>query len=191
MSKKWIFVQVVAACSLLFIFLFPIWRITLVAPQYPEGISLYIWLNKLTGDTPGTIQNINILNHYVGMKMIDQSSFKELIYFPKIIIAFVILGIIAAFSKNRWFVFGWVAIMLLTSILGVYDFYSWLYDYGHTLSTDAPIKVPGQAYQPPLFGKKNLLNFVAMSYPHYGTAFYAFAVLLGSLVFWKSKKEKE
>lgn len=188
MAKKWIIIQIAAACSLLLIFLFPIWQITLVAPQYPEGISLFIWLNKLTGDTESTIQNINILNHYVGMKYIEESSFKELIYFPKIIIGFFILGIIAAVSKKPWVVFAWVALLGVAAALGVYDFYLWLYDYGHTLSDTAPIKVPGQAYQPPLLGEKYLLNFLAKSYPHIGTGFYALAMVLGSLVFWKTRK---
>jgi copper chaperone NosL len=187
MSKKWIIIQMIAACSLLLIFLFPIWQITLIAPQYPKGISLFIWLNKLSGDSPATIQNINILNHYIGMKYIDEASFKELIYFPYIIISFFVLGIIAALSKKRWLVFTWVGLLLVASFFGMYDFYLWLYDYGHNLSSTAPIKFEGQVYQPPLFGEKYLLNFLAKSYPHIGTGFYALAIGLGGLVFWKSK----
>jgi len=187
MSKKWIIVQILAACSLLLIFLFPIWQITLIAPQYPDGITLYIWLNKLSGDTPGAIQNINILNHYVGMKYIDENFFKELIYFPYIIISFFVLVMIAALSKRRWLVFSWVVVLGVVALFGVYDFYLWLYDYGHSLSDTAPIKIPGQAYQPPLIGEKYLLNFLAKSYPHIGTAFYSISMILGSLAFWKSK----
>lgn len=187
MSKKWIIVQIVAASLLLLIFLFPIWQITLVAPQYPKGVTLFIWLNKLSGDSPGTIQNINILNHYVGMQYIDEASFKELIYFPYIIISFFVLGIIAALTKKRWIVFSWVALLGVAAIFGVYDFYLWLYEYGHNLSDTAPIKFEGQAYQPPLIGEKYLLNFLAKSYPHIGTGLYAASMLLGGLAFWKSK----
>ena len=65
---------VIAALLPLTLFLAPMWRITLEAPQYPKGISMYIWVNKITGDTPSTLQNINILNHYVGMKYIEPES---------------------------------------------------------------------------------------------------------------------
>jgi copper chaperone NosL len=191
LNKKSVWLQLAAALVLLLIFLFPIWRITLVAPQYPDGISLYIWLNKLTGDTPGTIQNINILNHYVGMQYIEADSFKELVYFPYIIISFCFLGIIAAISRRRWMVATWIIIMVIASCLGVYDFYLWLYDYGHNLSDTAPIKVPNQAYQPPLFGEKYLLNFLAKSYPSTGTAFYALGIALGSLAWWTSRKKND
>ena len=71
-----------AAICLLTLFLFPMWQITLLAPQYPDGVSLHIWINKIGGETPGTLQNVNILNHYVGMKYIEPESIPELTYFP-------------------------------------------------------------------------------------------------------------
>ena len=188
MDTKKVIVQVFASLILLAIFLFPIWQITLVAPQYPHGVTLFIWLDKLTGDTPGTIQNINILNHYVGMQYIDQESIPELVYFPYVIISFCVLGLIAALSRKRWLVFTWVALLILGAVLGMYDFYLWEYDYGHNLDPTAPITFEGQAYQPPLIGEKYLLNFLAKSYPHVGTGFYVLSMILGSWVFWKSKK---
>jgi copper chaperone NosL len=48
------------------------------------------------------------------------------------------------------------------------DFYKWEYDYGHNLNPEAAIKVPGMAYQPPLIGYKQLLNFSAYSMPATG-----------------------
>ena len=48
------------------------------------------------------------------------------------------------------------------------DFWKWEYNYGHNLSTDAPIQVPGMSYQPPLIGYKQLLNFGAYSIPDIG-----------------------
>ena len=82
----------IAALGLLTLFLFPMWRITLIAPQYPKGISMYIYINKIGGDTPGTLQNINILNHYVGMKYIEPDAIPELKYFPYIVLGMVGLG---------------------------------------------------------------------------------------------------
>lgn len=182
--------MVLGALSLLVIFLFPIWRITLIAPQYPEGISMYIWLNKITGDTPSTLQNINILNHYVGMKYIEPDSIPELTYFPYIIIGFTVLGLLFAAIGKRSLYLSWCVLLIVTSLLGLYDFYLWEYDYGHNLSDTAPIKVPGMVYQPPLFGEKYLLNFLAQSYPHWGTLFYGLGTVFSGLAFFIYKPKK-
>lgn len=78
--------------------------------------------------------------------------------------------------------------MGLLGILGIYDFYLWEYDYGHNLSPTAPIKVPGMAYQPPLFGEKYLLNFLAKSYPDWGTYFMVIAIAMAFVAFWLLRK---
>jgi copper chaperone NosL len=181
--------MILAGLLLIFLFLFPIWRITLIAPQYPQGVTMYIWINKITGDSPGILQNINILNHYVGMKFIVPDSIPELRYFPFIIAAMAVMAIIFAIINKRWLFLSWVVLFIVLGILGVYDFYRWEYDYGHNLSPTAPIKVPGMAYQPPLFGVKMLLNFRASSFPHWGSLFYALSVLAGIFAFWFNKKK--
>jgi len=178
----------IGSLLLLALFVFPLWRITLTAPQYPEGISMYIWINKITGDTPYTLQNINILNHYVGMKFIKPNEFAEFGYFPIVISSTAAIGIIFSFFKRRKLALLFTGMLIVIGSLGVYDFYSWEYDYGHNLSPTAPIKVPGMAYQPPLIGSKMLLNFKAESYPHWGGLAFA-----GSIVFsfLGSKKRKD
>lgn len=182
--------MIAGSLMLLFLFLFPIWRITLEAPQYPDGISMYIWINKITGDTEYTLQNINILNHYVGMKYIEPDSIPELTYFPYIIMAMVFLGITVALINKKFLYLYWFGAMAILGILGMYDFYLWEYDYGHNLSGSAPIKVPGMAYQPPLIGTKWLLNFKADSYPALGSLFVALAMALAFLAFILKKKNK-
>lgn len=183
-------IMAVAALLLFLVFIFPIWQITLIAPQYPDGVTLYIWINKLSGSEPGTLQNINILNHYVGMKMIEPDSIPELKYFPKVIYAVMALGLVFALIGKRWLYFVWSLILGVLGILGLYDFYLWEYDYGHNLSPTAPIKVPGMAYQPPLFGEKMLLNFTAQSYPQGATYVFALAILLGYLAFRYGKRKE-
>jgi len=49
---------------LIVVLFYPIWRIELSAPQYPEGLAISINANGLGGDVP----IINGLNHYIGMK---------------------------------------------------------------------------------------------------------------------------
>lgn len=181
--------MVLASIILLMVFFFPIWSITLIAPQYPTGITMYIWINQITGESSGTLQNINILNHYVGMQFIVPDSIPELKYFQIVIGALMVLGLIAAFINKKGFYLAWVILVVILGILAVYDFYLWEYDYGHNLSPEAPIKVQGMAYQPPLFGKKMLLNFEAYSYPYLGSLFIGISLLLAMLAFILTKRK--
>ena len=181
-------IMLLAALLLLVLFVVPLWRITLEAPQYPDGITMYIWINQITGDTEYTLQNINILNHYIGMKYIEPDSIPELKYFPYIVVFMSLLGIMAAFLKSHKWRLAWAILLLVLAGLGVYDFYLWEYDYGHNLSPTAPIKVPGMAYQPPLFGSQMLLNFKASSYPHWGGIALMLSIVLGFVSYWISKK---
>ena len=180
--------MVLASIILVLVFFFPIWSITLIAPQYPSGITMYIWINQITGESPGTLQNINILNHYVGMQFIVPDSIPELKYFQFVVGTLILLGLAAVFFNKKGYYLAWVILIIILGILAVYDFYLWEYDYGHNLSPTAPIKVPGAAYQPPLIGKKIILNFTAYSWPHIGGIFVGASVLFGLAAFWLKHK---
>lgn len=152
---------------------------------------MYIWINKINGSEEGTLQNINILNHYVGMKKIVPESIPELKYFPIVIIIMSVLGMAVALTNKKWLWIGWLSVFAILCLLGLYDFYLWEYDYGHNLDPTAPIKIPGMAYQPPLIGNKMLLNFLAKSWPATGGWFVVLTFVLGSLAIWlKIKREK-
>jgi len=182
--------MLLASIMLLGLFLFPLWKIRLEAPQYPDGVNMYIWINQITGDSPSTLQNINILNHYIGMQYIKPDSIPELKYFPFVVILMTLLGIGVAFSKKRKLFISWGILLVILGILGIYDFYLWEYDYGHNLSPNAPIKIPDMVYQPPLLGSKMLLNFNAISFPHTGSIFLGLAIVFNFLSFtllWKKK----
>ncbi len=180
--------MVLAAASLLSLFIFPMWRITLIAAQYPEGVTMYIWINKLGGETPSTIQNINILNHYVGMKFIEEDSFPELKYFPYIVGSMGAMAVLIALVNRKSLYLAWTVVMVLLAIAGIYDFYLWEYEYGHNLSPDAPIKIPGASFQPPLIGTKKILNFVAMSFPHTGGYLAGISMFLAASAWWIKHK---
>ena len=170
------------------VFLFPLWQITLEAAQFPEGLQLNIWINRFSGadDTDGIIQNINILNHYIGMQAIEPDAIPELKYFPYVVYGMMALGLGATLLNKTWGYATWVVIMVILGVLGVYDFYLWMYDYGHNLDPTAPIKVPGMTYMPPLFGEKDLLNFYVQSYPRWGTGFLTLSILCAALATWAS-----
>lgn len=162
-SYSRIIVAVVAIVMISAYFL-PIWEIDLEAPQYPEGLGMKIWINKLSGD----INTINGLNHYIGMKKIEENSIPELMYMPYCLGFIIGLGLLTAFVGKKWLLYVWVFLFGLLGLAGGIDFYLWEYDYGHDLDPRAAIKIPGMNYQPPLWGSKQLLNFNAHSYPDWG-----------------------
>lgn len=173
------------------IFLFPLWQINLQAAQFPGGLDLNIWINRLSGaeGDDSIIQNINILNHYIGMQVIEPDSIPELKYFSYVAYAMMALGLVMAIINKKWGYGLWFLIMAILSVLAVYDFYLWLYDYGHNLDPAAPIKLEGMTYMPPLFGEKDLLNFYVKSYPQLGTVFMGLSIILGFFAFWLKPKK--
>lgn len=154
----------VASLALIATYFVPLWRIDLWAPQYPEGLVMKIWLYKLSGD----VEIINGLNHYIGMAHIKEEMFPEFKILPYAVGFYIAFGLLTALLKSRTMLVSYFVLIVLAGIVALYDFWSWGYDYGHNLSEDAPIKVPGMAYQPPLIGYKELLNFGAYSIPDVG-----------------------
>jgi len=166
---------------------FPMWDIQLGAPQYPGGLSMQIWINDLSGD----VEVINGLNHYIGMKTIHKEDFKEFVYLPLTMMIFMGLGLVVILLNRKKFYYIWTGIFVIIGLMSFYDFYRWLYAYGHDLDPAAPLKVPGMSYQPPLLGYKKMLNFEVMSQPHIGGWFYiAAGVLMVFVCFYEWKKSK-
>ena len=154
----------IASLALATIYFLPVWFIFLIAPQYPEGLTMNIWLNKITGQ----VDIINGLNHYIGMKHIKAEMFPEFNYLIYIVAFFILLGLLVAITGRRKLLLAFLILTILGGAAAMYDFYSWGYDYGHNLDPTAAIQVPGLYYQPPLIGHKRLLNFDAYSYPDSG-----------------------
>ena len=166
-------------------FVTPIWRISLIAPQYPEGLGMLIRIDTITGIKPADLNNINGLNHYIGMKAIVPGAIGALDVMPIALGVLVTVGLLAAFYGRRWAAWSWLAFVAAAGVAGMVEFWRWAYDYGHNLAPDAIIKVPGMTYQPPLIGTKQLLNFTAASWPDVGAiaAGLAFAIGVAALFF--------
>ncbi len=170
------------------LFIWPLWKITLLAPQYPDGVHMHIYIDKIGGATKGTLQNVNILNHYIGMKAITPESIPELKYMPPIVILFMALALFVAFIDKKWMYWFWIILLSITLMIGLYDFYLWEYDYGHSLDPKAPMKFEGESFQPPLIGRKEIINFTAISMPHIGGCFLIISFLLGSFATYIKSK---
>ncbi len=170
--------MILGSLLLIGVYFFPIWSISLDAPQYPEGIGLKIHVNTIVGKEENDLNNINNLNHYIGMKRIEPESIKELQYMPYIIGFMALSGIIIGITGSRKLVLSWAILFIIIGAAGLTDFYMWEYDYGHNLDPHAAIKIEGMSYQPPLIGTKQLLNFTAHSFPDIGGYLVGVSILL-------------
>ncbi|HKJ33402.1 MAG TPA: hypothetical protein VKA34_16315 [Balneolales bacterium] len=183
----------IALIFLFAVFLFPLWQIHLDAPQYPEGLGLNIWIHNITALHPHNIETINDLNHYIGMKAIEPDSVPELKIMPYAILFIAVFGFIVIVINNRILLTGWLVTFTGLAIVGMVDFYLWLYDYGHNLNPDAAIKIPGMSFQPPVFGSRQLLNIHVTSHPGLGGILVMVSILIGLYVVfseYRSKKRK-
>jgi copper chaperone NosL len=161
-------VLVVLVIPLVLAFTLPLWRIELAAPQYPSGLSVDIYAHTITsGHDDKDLREINILNHYIGMKKIERSAFAELDWIPFGLGALAILALrVAAVGDVR-------ALLDLAVIVGYFTAFSGgrfaykMYVYGHDLSPDAPVKV--EPFMPALLGTKQIGNFTTHAEPGTGT----------------------
>jgi hypothetical protein len=155
---------VLAALLLIPTYLLPLWNLTMFAPQYPEGLRLGIYSYKLEGGNSGQdVKEINVLNHYIGMKDLVAEDFTEFKWMPFVIGALGLLLLRTAVMGR----FGTLVDMsVVFGYFGAFSLWSFgykLYHYGHDLAPTAAVKV--DPFMPPLFGHKKLANFDVYSYP--------------------------
>jgi hypothetical protein len=191
--KKSKLLMIVGSLLLLGLFKFPLWNITLEAPQYPIPLGMDIHINKFVDTNEFDIKNINLMNHYVGMKYIPET-IPEFKIFPWAIGIMTVFGLLFGLFGNYRLFLSWFVVMSLLGIAGMYDFYLWEYNYGHDLDPKAimnfknPDGTP-MGFQPPLLGTKMILNFTAHSYPRAGAYFMFVGMLLTVVAFFVGKKE--
>ena len=181
---------IVISCGLaLFAVLFvPMWQIQLSAPQYPEGLVLLIYPNSLGGN----VDIINGLNHYIGMRTLHADDFIEFTILPYIIGAFGCITVFTGLLNRKKLLTALAILFIVFAVVAMADFWRWEYNYGHNLNPDAAIIVPGMAYQPPLLGYKQLLNFGAYSIPDAGGwIFIVVGILLASTCVFEMTKTRK
>ncbi|AMC11588.1 hypothetical protein Lupro_10070 [Lutibacter profundi] len=193
--KKSKLLMIVGSLLLLGLFVFPLWNITLEAPQYPIPLGMDIHINKFEDTHEFDIKNINLMNHYVGMQYIPET-IPEFKIFPWAVGIMVFLGVVIGLKGNYKLFLAWFIVMSMLGIAGMYDFYLWEYDYGHNLNPKAIMKFTNpdgsiMGFQPPLFGSKDILNFKAHSYPRAGAYFMFIGMLLTVVAFFVGKKESK
>ena len=178
---------ILSAVLMVIVIFVPLWKIDLVAPQYPEGLGLIIYPDGLCGN----VDIINGLNHYIGMKHLHNEDFIEFTILPYIIGFFALLFLVVGLLGYKKGVYFATILFICFGIISMVDFWRWEYDYGHHLDPNAAIVVPGMAYQPPLIGFKQLLNFSAWSFPAAGGWLFVavgLILLFTSITEWRRSK---
>lgn len=179
----------VASLALIAAYFVPLWQILMWAPQYPEGLEMKIWINTLTGD----VKTISALNHYIGMRTIEVNMFPEFGYMIYLVAILIVIGLATSVIGKRSMLVVFLGLLVAAGIGALIDFYKWGYDYGHNLNPEAPIKIEGMSYQPPLIGTKVLLNFTAFSGPDIGGWIFLGAGILLFLILiyeWNLQRKK-
>jgi len=180
------FLMIIGALLPLLLFVFPMWNISLQAPQYPIPLGINIFIDHIGEEQEGDIQNFDLMNHYVGMAKLP-TNLKEFEIFPIVIVSISVLGLIFGFIGKRSLFMIWFVIMVILGSAGIYDFYLWLYDYGHNLDPRAAIQIL-DSYQPPILGTKEILNFTVRSYPSLGAILLGIGILLAPTAYYVSLK---
>jgi hypothetical protein len=170
----------------------PLWTMTMYAPQYPNGLRLQIYSHKLEGGNGGQdVKEINVLNHYIGMKELSTEDFTEFKWLPFVVGALGLLFL-------RGVVFGTVGnllditvLFLYFSVFSLWSFGYKLWAYGHNLAPTAAVKVA--PFMPPLFGGRQLANFEDYSYPaaaSYALGATAAALIVALLLSWRAARRE-
>ena len=166
----------------------PLWRISLVAPQYAEGLTLDMYAYQIVAGNNGQdLAEINTLNHYIGMRPIAQADFMEMKVLPFAIGAFALLGL-RAIVVGR--IITLVDLAVLFSYFGAFSLGSFayrLYSYGHHLESHAPMKI--KPFMPVVIGSQQIANFVQTSVPLSGTLCMTAFLLLLLAALWSSIRD--
>lgn len=171
--RPWSRLLLVALITFLILgYFFPLWRISMEAPQYPRGLWIDVYVYFIQGGDEGAhIQEINTLNHYIGMNPINESELSDLGWMPFALGILVLLTLrVAAVGNVRSLIDLSVSMVYVLGFMAARFVYR-LYVYGHDLDPHAPFRV--EPFMPVVIGTKQIANFTTHSFPQIGTLFIA------------------
>lgn len=162
----------------------PLWRISLRAPQYPDGLWMEIYTHKVDGGNNGQhISEINTLNHYIGMHKIDRAELSDLDWIPFALGLLALLTLRCAAIGNVRTLIDLIVVATYVSGFAFARFLYRLWYFGHSLAPDAPIRL--EPFTPAVIGKKQIANFAVESWPQAGTLWVTvFLAGITALTMW-------
>jgi len=156
----------------------PVWRITLHAPQYPQGLAVDIYANTVGGD----LQEVNGLNHYIGMAEIHPDEFPEFRLIPFFILRFLAFaGLTALVARIPIAAIGYLDFVLFGVVMLV-DFQGWLSRFGQDLNPAAAITI--DPFTPKFLGTTQIGQFAVTSFPTLATFLMGLAGIAGPIILW-------
>ncbi len=175
-----------AALLLVVSLLLPYWVLRMEAPQFPEGLSIKAYVNRLAGD----VVELEGLNHYVGLDSFENGAVFErsIAIFAVIVLAGLLVG--ALLIHSRWVVV-FVFPALVFPLVFIADLQYWLWRYGHNLDTTAPLANAVGEFTPPIFGPAKIAQFDTWALPGLGFALALVAsVMVGIGLYYHRKAYK-
>jgi hypothetical protein len=179
-----------AALTIIVSLFFPLWKMHLIAPQYSDGLDLYIFPYKIQGGGyhGQHLKEINNLNHYIGMKPIEEADFLEMRWMPFVFGLIILMTLRSVVFGEMSNVADLFAVYCYFGVFSIGSFWYRLYQYGHNLDPHAPVHI--KPFTPLLIGVKQIANFREHSYPQAGAYLLCVSVLLIVLAGWFSRKEQ-
>ncbi|HEX3302333.1 MAG TPA: cytochrome C [Thermomicrobiales bacterium] len=177
------FLQAGAGILLVASMFYPYWEITLHAPQYPRGLFIQTFVNKM--EPARNVFEVDGLNHYIGMiKLTDAATIEQAISVYAIP-AVALLATASFLVTGIWRTLLRLPVILYPVIFAV-DLFSWLYYAGHTLDPKAPMSSSIKEFTPKILGKGTIGQFHTEA--NFTTGFYlaaAAAVITLVVAIWE------
>ena len=147
----------------------PLWSMTMRAPQYPKGLTLSAYGTRMSGD----IAELNILNHYIGMPPLEAPAF-ETSMFPFAVATLLLLCLLSPLHRLlRQMAF---LAVVLAPVAMLADLQFRLYQFGHSLNPEAPIRL--SPFTPLVIGSTKMGNFTSWGMPSWGVLCFVVAAIL-------------
>jgi copper chaperone NosL len=150
----------------------PIWRAQFSAPQYPQGLHIAAYGDKVRGD----LGEIHELSHYIGMPAFNFVGMPEMRLWPLVILVAIVAAVLAVVTRQRWLRRLACAGLWLIPLGALADVQFRLWQTGHSLDPTAAIRVP--PFTPRVVGPTTLMNFTLWAYPGWALVLIAVAATL-------------
>lgn len=172
-----------AAAALLLSLFRPYWQITMFAPQYPNGLTVTSYVNHVGG----RVDEVNILNQYIGMKPLEAAAKFEKAMAVPMIVAMALL-VVAAVKIHSPFA-AWLALpAILYPLIFLADLQFWLANFGLHLDPHAPLNMSVKPFVPHVLGVGYVGQFKSVALPCSGLILAMFATVLILTGLWLQRR---
>jgi copper chaperone NosL len=166
----------------------PYWHLRLTAPQFPDGLYVTAYVNRLEGGNDNKdLDELEGLNHYVGLPSFEDGAVLERTVSVAGILVLGGLLLAGLFVHSRW-VLLFVAPALIFPVFFLADLQYWLWNYGHSLDPTAALSSAVGEFTPPLFGPGEIAQFETLAWPGLGLVLAFIAAVLTAVGLWAHRR---